>query len=248
MSSKTRYHLLDALRGLAVLCMVVFHGIYLYQMLFGDAFSDRLYRFFLPAEPFFAAFFIFLSGLCCTLSHSNLRRGAKLAVVALLVTVVTLAAGKFGLEVAIYFGVLHLLAFCILFCALFHKPLSKIPALLGILLSLVLFLIFYPIESGNLWLLVTRYPLPAAWYSTDFLFWLGLPKPSFSSADYFPVLPWLFIFLAGFFTGLLCKKRGFPAFFRAKPLPFLGTVGRNALLIYILHQPILYSVFMLLKR
>ena len=32
MAAKTRYHLLDELRGFAVLCMIVFHGIFLYNL------------------------------------------------------------------------------------------------------------------------------------------------------------------------------------------------------------------------
>ena len=42
MAAKTRYHLLDELRGFAVLCMVVFHGIFLYNLLFGLASSNSL--------------------------------------------------------------------------------------------------------------------------------------------------------------------------------------------------------------
>lgn len=248
MAAKTRYHLLDELRGFAVLCMIVFHGIFLYNLLFGDPVSAWLYRFFLPAEPFFAAFFIFLSGLCCVLSHANVQRGLKLAAVAVLITAVTLAAAELGLDVAIYFGVIHLLAFSILFCGLLYKPLSKIPALLGLLLFLALFFITYPIEQGALWLFVGHYALPQSFYSTSFLFWLGFPNGSFASADYFPVLPWLFMFLAGFYAGQFFKKHGFPGFFKAHPVPFFGLVGRNALLIYILHQPVLYSVFMLISK
>ena len=248
MAAKTRYHLLDELRGFAVLCMVVFHGIYLYHLLFGDGVSAWLYRFFLPAEPYFAAFFIFLSGLCCVLSHANVQRGLKLAAVAVLITAGTLAAGELGLDIAIYFGVIHLLAFCILLCGLLYKPLSRVPALVGLLLCLLLFFITYPVERRSLWLFIARYPLPGAWYSTPFLFWLGFPNGSFASADYFPVLPWLFMFLAGFYAGLFFKKHGFPAFFKRQLIPFFGTMGRSALLIYILHQPVLYSVFMLLEK
>lgn len=248
MTSKTRYYLLDELRGFAVLCMVVFHGIYLFNLMFGDLVSARLYRFFLPAEPFFASFFIFLSGLCCVLSHSNVQRGLKLAAAALIITAVTVAAGEFGLDIAIYFGVIHLLAFCALFCGLLYKPLSKIPPLFALVLFLLLFFIFYPVANGSLWLFVGYCRLPRAFYSTSFLFWLGFPNGGFSSGDYFPVLPWLFMFLAGFFAGQFFRRHGFPGWFKTRLVPFFGLMGRNALLIYILHQPVFYSVFLLLSK
>lgn len=248
MTSKTRYYLLDELRGFAVLCMVIFHGIFLYNLMFGDVISGRLYRFFSPAEPFFAAFFIFLSGLCCVLSHSNLKRGLKLAAVALLITGATIAAGEFGLNIAVYFGIIHLLAFCALFCGLLYKPLSKIPPIFAMLLFLLLFFIFYPVEHGSLWLFVGYCRLPSAFYSTPFLFWLGFPNRRFYSGDYFPVLPWLFMYLVGFFAGMFFKRHGFPGWFKARLVPFFGFMGRNALIIYILHQPIFYSAFILLSK
>lgn len=248
MSTKSRYALLDELRGFAVICMVVFHGIYLYNIMFDDQISAMLFQFFNHAEPYFASFFIFLSGLCSVLSHSNIRRGLKLAAVAVLISVVTLAAGEFGLDIAIYFGVIHLLALSILFCGLTYKALFKIPSLLGLALCLLAFFITYPVLDGNIWLFVTRYSLPEAWYSTNYLFWLGFPNRYFTSADYFPVLPWLFMFLSGFFAGAFFRKHGFPSLFKARLVPFFGTVGRNALLIYILHQPVLYSVFLMINK
>ena len=248
MSTKSRYTLLDELRGFAVVCMVIFHGIYLYSVLFGGEIPSMLFNFFNHAEPYFAAFFIFLSGLCSVLSRSNIKRGLKLAAVALVITAVTLAAGELGLDVAIYFGVLHLLAFSILLCGLAYKQFIKMPSVLGLIIALAVFFITYSVENGSLWLFVTHYSLPDSWYSTDFLFWLGFPNRSFASADYFPVLPWFFIFLAGFFTGSYFRKHGFPSLFKARIVPFFGTVGRNALLIYILHQPILYSLFILIMK
>ncbi len=72
--------------------------------------------------------------------------------------------------------------------------------------------------------------------------WLfGFPSKDFASADYFPLLPWFFIFFAGFF---FCRmfKTGFPAFSEKIPCPFFALVGRHALPIYILHQPVIYLV------
>ena len=79
---KPRIALLDELRGLCVLLMVVYHGLYTLGYYLDIAACRRLFHFFTPVEPLFAGIFIFLCGLCCPLSHSNLKRGALLAVVA----------------------------------------------------------------------------------------------------------------------------------------------------------------------
>ena len=61
-----------------------------------------------------------------------------------------------------------------------------------------------PAGSGFEGLRLVR--LPAALYRLNW-FWLGLPDLSrFSSADYFPLLPWLFLFWCGYFTARLCGR------------------------------------------
>ena len=57
-----RYFLLDEIRGFAVICMVFFHAFYTCFETLSIGFFGDLINFFLPAEPFFAAGFIFISG------------------------------------------------------------------------------------------------------------------------------------------------------------------------------------------
>lgn len=59
---KTRYHLLDNLRGFAILCMVFYHGFFTVSMVLGLSFTDRLIAFFMPVEPFLR--------LCLSLSRA----------------------------------------------------------------------------------------------------------------------------------------------------------------------------------
>ena len=139
---KPRIALLDELRGLCVVLMVVYHGFYTFGYYLD---SEKLaslseacrffFDYFMPVEPLFAGIFIFLCGLCCTLSRSNLKRGALLAVVAGGVTAV-MAIG-FPDDV-IWFGVLHMLAVCILLYALLHRVIAKIPGWAGALVCAVL--------------------------------------------------------------------------------------------------------------
>ena len=74
---------------------------------------------------------------------------------------------------------------------------------------------------------------------------LGFPDPEFFSGDYFPLFPWIFLYLTGYFLyGMFMK---FPEVKNALrihlPVPFLVTAGRHSLLLYLLHQPLLMLVF-----
>ena len=90
-SNRRRIYALDELRGFSVFCMVFYHAFFSIGEIFKVPFFLSLLKFFMPAEPFFAAIFIIISGISSNLSHSNLSRGAKLFIVAMAVTLVTLS-------------------------------------------------------------------------------------------------------------------------------------------------------------
>ena len=54
-------------------------------------------------------------------------------------------------------------------------------------------------------------------------------------------LPWLFLFWAGYFLhGVVGRARMEPL--RRSVCPALGWMGRHSLLLYLLHQPVIYGV------
>jgi uncharacterized membrane protein len=71
---------------------------------------------------------------------------------------------------------------------------------------------------------------------------LGIYTSSFTSSDYFPLLPWAFIFLVGTFFGRFAAAEKFPKFTYQSHIPPLSFMGRHALIIYIVHQPIIAGV------
>jgi uncharacterized membrane protein len=80
-------------------------------------------------------------------------------------------------------------------------------------------------------------PLPRALYQIRGLAWLGIPGPGFASGDYYPVLPFLFMYLSGAALGKLWKRQGYPETARKLACPPLEFVGRHPLAFYIFHQP-----------
>ena len=81
--------------------------------------------------------------------------------------------------------------------------------------------------------------------SVPFLYPIGLRTAGFSSADYFPLFPYLGYFLAGVYFGLRlypARRSLLPAFsFTGKFSRLLSFCGRHSLLLYLLHQPVLIA-------
>lgn len=246
-----RIHLMDELRGFAVFCMVFYHGFYTLAFLMGRSWGEWLYRFFMPAEPWFAGLFIFIAGISSNLTHSNLVRGVKLLGAALLVTLATAIAVP---DELIVFGILHFLSVCMIafgLLQLLRRRLGRTEEppfrLWPVVVCAVLFIVTRYLASGYLQIpFVLRVFLPSGWYQA-WLAPLGLPGPGFSSADYFPLLPWCFVFAAGTVVGRLAKAGKFPAWTYPSRVPFFSFLGRHALLIYVLHQPVIYGAALLVQ-
>ncbi len=246
-----RIHLMDELRGFAVFCMVFYHGFYTLAFLMGQSWGEWLYRFFMPAEPWFAGLFIFIAGISSNLTHSNLVRGVKLLGAALLVTLATAIAVP---EELIVFGILHFLSVCMIafgLLQLLRRRLGRTEEppfrLWPVVVCAVLFIVTRYLASGYLQIpFLLRVFLPSGWYQA-WLAPLGLPGPGFSSADYFPLLPWCFVFAAGTVVGRLAKAGKFPAWTYPSRVPFFSFLGRHALLIYVLHQPVIYGAALLVQ-
>lgn len=111
----------------------------------------------------------------------------------LLVTAVTLLVMP---SERILFGILHFLGAAMMLLGLCEPLLRKIPAAAGVLFSAVLYLATDSIGQGWIGLGPLRLELPRALYDAGFLFPLGLHPLIFASADYYPLLPWIFLFLA----------------------------------------------------
>ena len=240
-SDTNRIHLIDEIRGFSVLMMVLYHAYYIMGDFFDIPFGAKLYEFFSPLEPVFAALFIVICGISCSLSRSNFKRGVKVLAAALLFTLVTaVILPRFGVEGAeVYFGILHFLACSILIYALVHPLTDRVPSLAGVIINIILFVFFLNIEHRSLGFgNALSFKLPDALDSTNYLIPFGIYNSDFYSADYFPLFPFIFVFFAGVYAGRFFKKNGFPEWSYKKRVSFLDYIGTHAFLIYILHIPV----------
>ena len=127
---------------------------------------------------------------------------------------------------------------------------NSVVPLLFLAVSAVLFALTYHLDERWLGFGGLRLALPDAWYANYFTAFFGFPPFDFYSTDYFALLPWLFLFWAGYFLhGVVGRARMEPL--RRSVCPALGWMGRHSLVLYLLHQPVLYgvlnSVFYLLR-
>lgn len=243
--SGRRVHLLDELRGFCIVLMVFYHAFYTIGYMFNVEFAKTLFDFFTPVEPFFAGLFVFICGICCHFSHSNLKRGLLLAGVAVLLSAVLWCATRLTILDAssmIWFGILHLLAVCILLYVLLRPTLNFIPTWLGLALCILFFVLFMhvsPYEGSYFGIrglfTVSTPPMDRNLFSYVFgLCYVG------SAGDYFPLLPWVFCFLAGTYVGRW--RRRFPSWMSRSRFPLFSAIGKVSLWVYIAHQPVIYGL------
>lgn len=236
---RRRIHFLDEVRGFDLILMVFFHGFYMLGWVYNVAFGRTFFIFFRPVQPFFAGLFIFICGISCYLSHSNVRRGLILAGISV---GISLFLYLFMRDQMIWFGILHFLAASILLFAALRPFLSKIPPLVGIAVCAVLFLLTWhmPEEAGSWFGIkgVFALHLPESLVRTPWLYPLGIG--TLPSADYFPILPWFFCFLSGSFVGVWAKAGKFPQWMYKSRAPWLSWIGKHTLVIYVVHQPVIF--------
>ncbi|MFA9380009.1 MAG: heparan-alpha-glucosaminide N-acetyltransferase [Acetanaerobacterium sp.] len=244
-----RVGLIDEIRGLSILLMVVYHLFFDLVYLYGlniPAFHSPFLAFL---QPLFAGVFIFISGVACRYSRNNLKRGALCFALGLGLTAVTLI---FMPGERILFGILHFLGVAMMLYGLLHRVLDRLAPWVGALVMAALFALTYAVPQGRIGIAAFSAELPHALYATGFLFPLGLRGQGFFSADYFPILPWTFLFFAGAYIGVYFKQNRLPAWCYRTHLRPLAFVGRNTIWVYLAHQPVvyglLYVVFYLIGR
>lgn len=228
-----------------VLYMVYYHTLFDLGYMFGKDWAREQFT----AQPFsqmiIGCTFVFIAGLTIRFSRNPALHGAKLLMIAAVVSLVT---AFFFPGSGIYFGVLHLLAVCMMVYAVCGKWLEKIHWIPGAAVSLVLYLCTYWIYPDRIIGIkgLFELPLPEALTQNNLLYAFGFLGKGFSSVDYYPLLPWLFLFLCGCFAGRLLRSDRLPEFLLrdyCRPLTF---IGKNSLFIYVIHQPIIYGICLLL--
>jgi len=239
---KDRFWEIDFLRGFAIILMIFFH--ILYDLNFFSITNFRIYSgIILYIARLSASIFVVLAGISLSISYSKsknwlktndiilkfIKRGLIILFLGMIISVITWFYIPRGFVV---FGILHFIG-----------------------ISIILSLIFIRYRFINiifgLFFIIVGFYLKSLTFDFNILIPLGFIPNNFWTIDYFPLFPWFGIFLIGISIGNII----YPDFKRKYEIKDLSKnllvksfcfLGRNSLLIYFLHQPIIIGIITIL--
>ncbi|MDK2801767.1 MAG: DUF1624 domain-containing protein [Oscillospiraceae bacterium] len=240
-----RIFLIDQIRGFTLIIMILYHAFYDIIFIFN---LDRNFLFlpFINIIPdIIGGTFIFISGFSCQLSKNNFKRGFITLFLGISITAVTYV---FIPQQVITFGILHFLGFSMIIYSILKKFVNRINFFIAFPILIFLFISTYNISSGLIGIEnFFSFKVPLYLSENPFLFPFGFISNTFSSSDYYPVFPWIFIFFFGAHFAKQMLSKTVPKFMYKRPLPILSKISSYSIVIYIIHQPILFGFFYLLK-
>lgn len=242
-----RIEALDLLRGIAMILVVLYHILYDLRFIYGKNIPDLITPGNQGFEVFHTCFLWVLfavSGICTGYSRNSVKRGAVLYIIGWMITAVT---AVFMPSELIVFGVLSCFGACMVITGLIKPLFEKVNPWIMFSICFALWFVFRSFHRGQIDLIFTQISVSCP-EGVEWLYPVGLPSPSFISADYFPIIPYIFMFWAGAalyrpVSGHLLPRK----FYEIKSGP-IGFIGRNSLIIYAVHQPLLLILFEVLLR
>ena len=251
---------LDLFRGIAVLLMIFDHFMFDLWGLFPSVFEGYPYRdgfwrsIYEGARGYWfwdvreairvVVVFVFLAltGVCCSFSHSNMKRAARLGVVALLMSAATFGIGYVigDLDIGIAFGVLHCIATTLFLVGILEKLHADrlVYLIIGVLM----------LSAG---IFICRNQPYVSFGSMPFLriFFETVIGTVESGGDSFSLFYNGGQIMIGVFLGKWLYSERKPILFKKYHNNLVTFIGRHSLLVYIAHQiaiPIIFGGIMLL--
>ncbi|MDN5332297.1 MAG: hypothetical protein PWP45_1522 [Tepidanaerobacteraceae bacterium] len=221
---KRRIVELDLFRGIAVILMVMFHGVFDLSYYFGldIDYSGGLWYY---EGKLSALMFIWIAGIASYFSRNPWQRGIRLLLFGMAITAATYFLDRTNY---IKFGILHFLGTSYLLSVYF----KKISSFMLVLLAAAIF------GAGTYFDSIT--------VQNPYLFPLGITAPYFSSLDYYPLIPYFGVFLLGMAFGRSFYAKGYRVFGNLGE-NFLSLLGKHSLFIYLVHQPVIL-LFLIIAR
>lgn len=227
-----RIQTIDIIRGIDIILMILFnYSVTLDYFRIINMPPDFIYSFVFPRA--IASVFIFISGAAAYVSFEKNKenfgkkyyiRGVKLIFFAILITVFTYI---FVPARTVYFGILHFFAAGSFLVPFFIKY-NKLNLIAGLLIIL-----------AGFYLQLTEFNFP-------YLLWLGFTPENFFTFDYFPLIPWLGVLLLGIYSGRYVIGKTASLEFEGRLAAAFKFLGKNSLFIYLIHQPLMVLLLMVM--
>lgn len=232
-----RNYNLDKFRGFTIISMVLFHLMYNINFYWPMAWYDGTLINKIWQLSIACSFFM-ISGITSNFLNpsKNIKRGLVTSLIGLAITLVTYLLAP---EQIIIWGVLNGLGVSMIITAFIQRN-SKLD-LKWFFIFIILFILSYNIPKGSLY----KYDFFKKLYDSNIAI-IGFPGKEFVSNDYFPIIPWIFIYLAGFSLGKHSLAKDFYNKYGKDSM--LAKIGRHSMVIYLAHQIILYPLVSIIYK
>ncbi len=235
---KERFFEIDLFRGIGIAMMLVFH--LFFDLDYLGLLNNEMYKgYWLVFQRTTASILILVFGVSLAVSYERARQDPEANMLIKYATrAIALFAIALGISLAtwiyphegfIIFGIIHFLAVSVLVGYFFMK-------------------FFYLNLVAGIAVILAGLEISGINVGTNLLVWLGLSYPGVYSLDYFPVFPWFGIVLIGIFIGKLLyakKLMKMPTIPENRFTRCFSFLGKNALAIYLAHQPVLFGILLL---
>ena len=216
---------LDALRGVAIVAMVVYH--FCFDLRYFDVarwdFEHDIR--WLAARTLILSSFLLIAGISAALARRDPAADARwprhVAVIGGAALLVTAASAMMFPRSFIWFGVLHAIALSLLLARpLIDRPRAAVAA--GVIV----------IAAGVM--------LSSQHFDNRMLGWLGFMTGKPMTEDYVPLFPWSGVLFLGIAAGHALVASNFAMLAPLARMPrALRFLGRHSLAVYLVHQPLL---------
>lgn len=237
MNGQARLIGIDIFRGWAITLMLIFHFSYDLQHFGYVNFNITTNIYWINFRLLIVSIFLITVGMSLKLTHKNKinRKAIKKRTFLLGIAALTVSFASYSQfpETWIYFGILHF----IVIASLLLLPLLNYPKFSLFLAITVL------ISYTNQWISIS-------WFFN--LLAQPLHLPLYHTEDLVPLLPWIvFPLIGNAIIGLHWHQPIFNNFFfnqKNKPNKIWSFMGKHSLMIYLIHQPILFLLFLLITN
>lgn len=216
---------IDFLRAVAIILMVIFHTIFDLNQFAGIK-INYLSGFWFWEGKASALTFIFLAGISSGFSRNIAKRGFKVLAFAM---VITLATFIFFREEYIRFGILHFLGVAMILSQLLKR-----------INNVLLFI-------GTAVIALAATSINNAITDTSLLLPFGVMYRGFATLDYYPLIPYLSVFILGILAYKLYYYKRQSIFKFRFENDYITALSKNSLAIYLMHQPIIIAVIYVSK-